>query len=180
MVKLYAGVGYRKTPIKTLAVMIRLAYRLAKKGYILRSGAALGADTKFEKGCDLAKGKKEIWLPWKGFNDHTSKLTPKQVHYDLAKEIHPAWEYLTSGVKALMARNVAQILGEDGKTPVSLVICYTEDGVESHHEVTKKSGGTGFAISIAGRYGIPVFNLKRENAISRINMFLDEYRIFED
>lgn len=176
----YAGVGYRKTPSSVLLTMKRLGYTLARKGYTLSSGGAQGPDSKFEEGCDLAKGEKEIWIPWVGFNNNTSQLTPKKIHYTLASELHPHWKNMTPGVKALMARNIGEVLGEDGKSPVEFVVCYTEDGVEHHSQVTNKSGGTGFAISVASKYGIPVFNLKNENAYSRLKLFLSEYQIFED
>ncbi len=180
MANRYAGVGYRKTPATVLMVMKKIGYRLARKGYVLSSGAAEGPDSTFEAGCDYAKGEKEIWLPWKGFNKHTSQLLPKKKHFKLAEEYHPGWKNMTPGTKALMARNVGEILGENADDPVDFVVCYTEDGVEHHSQVTSKSGGTGFAISIASRYGIPVFNLRNPEALSKLKLFLDEYRIFEE
>ena len=70
----YAGIGSRSTPDNVLGIMEKLGIVLAKKGFILRSGGADGADKAFEKGCDLASGQKEIYLPWKGFNGNNSSL----------------------------------------------------------------------------------------------------------
>ncbi len=178
--KRYAGIGYRKTPEPTLTHMLEIAYKLAKKGYTLSSGGAGGPDSKFEEGCDAAEGNKEIWLPWKLFNGKDSTLVANKNHYDIASSLHPQWKNLTKGVKSLMARNVGEILGEDGSSPVDFVVCYTEDGVEHYSQVTNKSGGTGFAVTLASMRGIPVFNLRNDNALSRLRLFLDETKIFID
>jgi len=53
----YAGIGSRSTPDNVLGIMEKLGIVLAKKGFILRSGGADGADKAFEKGCDLASTK---------------------------------------------------------------------------------------------------------------------------
>ncbi len=180
MTKRYAGVGNRKTPPHMLQLIKQIGYTLALKGYTLSSGGCNGPDDVFEQGCDVAKGKKEIWLPWKGYNKKQSTLITNETHTEIAKEIHPSWTYLTQGTKKLMSRNVGEVLGEDGKSPVDFVVCYTEDGAEHYSQVTAKTGGTGFAILLASRQGIPVFNLKNENALSRLKLFLNEYQIFED
>lgn len=70
--------------------MTKIGEILAKKNFILRSGGASGADSAFENGCDIQNGKKEIYLPWKNFNNNSSKLyyisdKAKQI----AKEFHP-------------------------------------------------------------------------------------------
>lgn len=55
----YTGIGSRETPEEVLSLFTIVGEFLAKKGYILRSGGAKGADKAFEVGCDKAKGKKE-------------------------------------------------------------------------------------------------------------------------
>ena len=70
----YAGIGSRKAPKEAIDRMAELAEELAGKGYTLRSGGAGGADKAFEKGCDAVDGKKEIYLPWEGFNGSKSEL----------------------------------------------------------------------------------------------------------
>ena len=47
--KYYTGIGSRETPKDIMQLMSKLAYKLASEGYILRSGAAQGADTAFEE-----------------------------------------------------------------------------------------------------------------------------------
>ena len=48
-------------------------------------------------------------------------------------------------------RNACQILGMDGETPVSMVICWTPKGL--------RTGGTGQALRIAEAFNIPIFDL---------------------
>lgn len=68
----YAGIGSRETPKSILEFFEYLGELLAKKGFTLRSGAAKGADSAFEKGCDRVSGLKEIFLPWRGFEGSKS------------------------------------------------------------------------------------------------------------
>ena len=68
---IYTGIGSRKTPPFMCWVMTKLAQDLCAKQALLRSGGAGGADTAFEDGADW---RKEVYLPWKGFNGNESKL----------------------------------------------------------------------------------------------------------
>lgn len=157
----YAGVGSRTTPSLELAKMQEFAYHAARQGWTLRSGAAQGADATFELGCDDFGGSKEIFLPWALFNGHTSPLyTPSDGALKLAKEIHPAWDYLSIAAKRLVARNMHQILGKNLNAPVGCVVCWTPDGCESADKYGKKTGGTGTAIVLASLNDIPVFNIR--------------------
>lgn len=172
----YSGVGSRETPLAAMNLLSALAASLGKKGYILRSGAAEGADSAFEKGCDAVQGKKEIYLPWKGFNQHTTgiyQLPTDSDHERIASELHPAWSKLSQGAKKLHTRNVAQILGADCETPSLMCVCYTDDGVEHHSKVTYKTGGTGTAIRLASQRGIPVFNLRNPTSLEKLKQHVN-------
>lgn len=172
---IYTGVGSRKIPSIIERQMIWLGEVMANKGYILRSGAAHGADAAFEKGCDNAGGQKEIYLPWEKFNHHESKLNqPSPRAFEIAKEHHPAWNALPITSRKFMARNTEQVLGELLFEPTDLVICYTPDGCEDDNTRTIKTGGTGQAISVASNRYIPIFNLKNEGSIDRIVEFLSK------
>ncbi len=157
--RVYAGIGSRKTPQAVLETMDRIGRAMARHGWTLRSGAADGADTAFEAGAEHGKGPREIWLPWPGFNGRTADGaatrvgTNSQANRDLARQSHPAWHVLRDAVQKLMVRNVHQILGpEPGSSPPSdVVICWTPDGTGE--------GGTGMAIRLAERHGIPVVDL---------------------
>lgn len=147
--KLYAGIGARDTPVGVKNAMIMIASGLQSKGYILRSGGANGADSAFEFGADKDK---EIFLPWRGYNDNTSTLyNPTHDTKTIAAKFHPSWGRCSHGVRKLHGRNVHIVLGADLNTPVEFVVCWTKDG--------KDSGGTGMAIRVAKHYNIPVYNL---------------------
>jgi hypothetical protein len=154
--KSFCGIGARSTPPEILEQMKKIAEHLATCGWILRSGGADGADLAFEIGCDKVAGKKEIYLPWKGFNNSTSELygvTDNACF--IASTIHPVWNKLTYGAKKLHARNVYQVLGLDLDTPAKLVIAWTPNG--------KEVGGTTTAFKLAKQYKIRIINLAVED-----------------
>lgn len=153
----YAGVGSRQAPGEILLLMTRVATTLEKKSYWLRSGGATGADTAFSKGCEK---KKEIFVPWDGFNDIKMQYPIPELAYSISADLHPAWEKLSAGMQAMMARNVMQVMGKTLNEPAQFVVCWTPDGVIRAEDTTSKTGGTGHAIRVAGFFGIPVFNLQ--------------------
>ena len=188
MSKLYAGIGSRQTPQTIQELMVRIGHYLADRGWVLRSGGAEGADSAFEKGCDEVHGRKEIFLPWKGYNDNKSpffykgKLIPKDIRdqsFELASKYHPAWEQCSYGAKCLLARDGMQVLGKDLKTPVSMVIFWSPN---------PNHGGTSQALRIAKDLKVAIFNLgdttEREMLKNRMDLgadFLGEtsFNLFE-
>ncbi len=167
--------GSREIPNNITELIKELSERLARREWVLRSGAAEGADTAFEYGCDYAGGEKEIFLPWSNFNGSRSQFNePSEMAIHIAEKYHPSWKYLKGWAKKLMARDVHQVLGEDCQTPVEFVVCWTLDGSEG--KTTKVTGGTGQAIRLAFDLGIPVFNLKNDGAHERLVDFLNNFK----
>lgn len=167
--KYYAGIGSVSVPNDIFVLMRELGFYLAQDGWTLRSGGAPGSDFAFETGCDEAGGKKEIYLPWKGFNDNGSSLfTPTEESMILAQKYHPNWGALNQGGQKLIARDGHQALGLDLKTPVKMVICYTKDGLAS--------GGTGQCMRIAADKNIPTFNLQIPEDRARIENRLKTWK----
>jgi hypothetical protein len=160
----YAGIGSRSTQDPVLQVMRKIAHRLSERGYTLLSGGADGADSAFEECCF---GKKEIYLPWPGFRHLQGRhcvTLPSSEAFRVAEAIHPAWKRLNDTAQALMARNSHQILGADLRSPVDFVVCWTPDGCASEATRSRTTGGTGQAIALADRWGIPVVNLAHGKA----------------
>lgn len=179
----YTGIGARKTPNHILQRMAVYGAVLAKLGLTLRSGAADGADAAFEFGCDKNQGKKEIYLPWKNFNNHNSQLyNICESSLMLAQYVYgERFDTLTRPVKNLMARNCYQVSGSRLDLPSEFVICYTIDGCSSFKDRTAMSGGTGQAISYASMLNIPIFNLRHndtEEKLKKLITFL--YQKFGD
>lgn len=161
--KYYAGIGSRETPKSLKPTIEKIMNLLNKKVFILRSGGAPGADSFFEE--YSVPELREIYLPWKGFNDNKSELYSITTEaLEFASKYHPGWHNLSFGVKKLMARNCYQVLGLDLETPVEFVLCWTKDG--------KASGGTGQAMRIAVDKKIPIFNLRNQ---SDLDNFLKKY-----
>ena len=153
----YAGIGARSTPPHILADMTRIAQWLHRTGWHLNSGGANGADRAFADGTPADT--RTLFLPWSGYNGHAGPdcrtLTPgeRKPALDLAARLHPAWHRCSRGVRALHARNAAIVLGPALNRPVHGVICFTPGG--------ETVGGTGIAMRMANRAGVPVLNLAR-------------------
>lgn len=174
----YAGIGSRSTPKDILDQMVELAICFSRCGLTLRSGGASGADSAFEDGCDRAKGKKEIFLPFEYFNQNKSVLCkPPQAAFDMAAEYHPtksAFSKMKYTFQAFHARNMQQVFGENLDCPVRFVVCWTPDGCESDETRTKDTGGTGQAISAASRNKIPVFNLANAGRYEEVKQYCED------
>ena len=157
----YTGIGSRETPARMLEQLRALAAALARAGFTLRSGGALGADTAFEQGARSVDGARmQIYLPWQGFNGNLSALyTVEQRAFEVARRVHPAWPRLSPAARKLHGRNCYQVLGLSLDAPSRFLVCWTSDGCESARTRSAKTGGTGTAIELAEGHGVPVFNL---------------------
>jgi predicted NAD-dependent protein-ADP-ribosyltransferase YbiA (DUF1768 family) len=169
----YAGIGSRETPQAFQDFMQELAKRLERAGFTLRSGNAKGADLAFERGT----AKRQIF---------SVTNTPGITELKIAQAIHPNWQGMIEAVRrnalaagrdpvsavqyttSAMARNTNQIFGADLSVPVDFVVCWTPDGAETTAERGRETGGTGQAIDMADRKGIPVFNLAKEGSYERL------------
>lgn len=173
--KTYSGIGSRETPSKIIEQMKDAALLCCGWGYTLHSGGADGADTAFEEAVDLVDGPKRIFLPFPNFNGRRSIYTSaKPEAYEIAETIHPAWKRLRTVPRQLIARNMHQVLGWSLQDPVEFVMCWTKDGCESRSQYNQETGGTGSAISLADRCGVPVFNLFNPNRFEEWVEFMVE------
>lgn len=155
----YAGIGSRQTPREVLDLFVSLGYWFGAWGLTLRSGAAPGADSAFERGAVQSRSRMEIFLPWRGFGGRAAGAG-RVVVADagvlaeaerLAREFHPAWHRCSDAARKLHTRNVFQVMGADLKSPSLFVVCWTPGGAGT--------GGTGQAIRLAAANDIPVFDL---------------------
>lgn len=166
----YAGIGSRKTPQEIQDFMTEFGRQSARKGWLLRSGHATGADQAFEKGCLEEKGPKEIFLPWEGFegapeNDPDYIVPPfSQKRLELAMRFHRKWHELGQGAKVLHMRNGCQIFGLRMDDPIDFGVCWTPKGLGG--------GGTGQALRIARAYHIPIVDLGRAKGFSDLEKLL--------
>lgn len=156
------GIGSRSRPIHIRDMIENIMSKISASS-VIRSGAASGCDSDFE---DFAISK-EIFLPWKGFNNNDSQLYLENMNplivedaKQLIKVVHPAYNKLSGAALKLHIRNAFQVLGKDLTSPSSMVICYTPNG-----EVV---GGTATAIRIARLFDVPVYNLGSIEDILRL------------
>jgi predicted Rossmann fold nucleotide-binding protein DprA/Smf involved in DNA uptake len=163
MSKYISIIGHRDSPPEILEKIAQIAEFFAKKGWILRSGGADGVDSAAESGYDKVGGLKEIYLPWKGFNENKSQLEWTKANWDEAAKFHPRWSELKGAVKQLHARNMAIILGLDNNTPSDLVVAYTLNG--------EMVGGTSTGLRCAAAHDIKVFNLGSKTGLTRLRKY---------
>src|SRR3954468_19353399 len=148
--KVYAGIGSRRTPPVAGELMLETARLLAARGWTLRTGGAKRADERFLSGCLLWEPARfELYLPWPGFSEQApaTLVRPTARAAEIAARYHPAWPRLSGIDRQLHARNVHEILGCNCDEPVSLVMCWTPDG--SLDGRGPDSGGTGMALRVA-------------------------------
>lgn len=177
----YTGIGSRKTPLDIRELMRQIAFKLACSDWVLRSGAARGADSAFEEGAlsSFHAVQPEIYLPEPGWNLRPNRAPyiskPLPAAYEIAAKYHPAWHNVKPEDRPLHARNAHQILGPN-LNPIEasrFVICWTPDGAESAAETSRATGGTGQAIRIASAYGVSIFNLRNPDRVARFRRFLE-------
>lgn len=164
----YSGVGSRRCEDpEILGLMTRFARFMAERRWIMRSGAAPGPDTAFERGAPL--NLRRIYVPNASFErrKRSEIIVPKEVDLMtwlraclIAEEHHFLGRRMPQDVRDLMGRNVYQVLGDDLMTPSRFVICdapfpvYDEQG-----RVQDVDGGTGMAVRLAYANNIPVVHL---------------------
>ena len=174
----YAGIGSRETPQEVLDKMTEVAKYLDGLGYTLNTGKTFTAkpstDPKYQKQYEerLAFSKKnngKVGLDEEGadraFSLGTTKKNLFGVNTPVGKkemsvmeEIHPSPDRLKEGGKKLMARNTNQIFGENLNTPVDFVLFYAKET-----KGIRPEGGTGQAVEMARRKGIPTINMADTN-----------------
>lgn len=171
----FTVVTHDEVPGEVIILIEQLAKLLNSKGFTYRYDG-----NKQDKGAGIAyeaaKSRSEIYLPWKGFNkDVTGKLNkPSEKAYGYAAGIHKGFNKIPAPVKAIVARNVHTVLGENCDTPINLLITYTSDGAEVNADVKyKTTGPIGFFINASEAVNTPVFNLKNSTAKERIVEFLN-------
>lgn len=146
---IYTGIGSRKISQEGYNLLREIGMILGRSQWILRSGGAEGSDSAFEEGCDIVKGKKEVYLPWRGFRGKQGIIyreTPEMV--EIIHQNHPNPGSLTRSARKLIGRDYLEIMG--GYEEKSDVVIYWTD---------KESGGTIYTVNLARKLGIPVYNV---------------------
>lgn len=155
----YTGIGASHADDSIQQKCEYLGRYLATLNCILRSGHCPGVDQAFEKGCDnIDPLRKEIWLPFKGYQNSTSpyiiehgKLT-MAYQEELLNNIMPEYRKSRKRIQQYARVNV-KLVGVDKNQECSrFVICYTLRPKDSVL-------GTRVGTTLAEKFSIPVFNL---------------------
>src|SRR5690625_118960 len=175
----FTAIGSRKAPEPILELATAIGRRLHGLGWRGRSGGAGGMDTHFALGDTSC----EVFLPWKGFapagqHQYPADLWAKATAIARDPEVYPGFAGLESKIRnwrgdqtqarkwqailKLQTRNVFQVLGKDLASPSAFTVCWTPDGALSFDDYRPGvTGGTGTAINLSAKRGIPVANLER-------------------
>lgn len=180
MQKFYTGIGSRETPKNILDMMIDIGSIMNKKGYILRSGHAAGADRAFEIGANSPES--QIYLPWNYFGYTKYKDDPGCPVIGEAIVDKEQWlsnhKYLCNlnirntqdadSVKLLHGRNVAQVIGMNLEGNSEYIICYCKI------KYNRPQGGTASAYLLGNYLKIKVFNLYIEETKVKFEKWIQE------
>lgn len=166
----YAAISNDNAPPHVVEQFKKIVLDMEARGYTMRTSGNKGVEEIIES----LVSSKEVHVAWKGFNQRETQFTRvDKAAIELVGTLHPAFNDLKDSVKTIIARYAHVILGKDLKSPVRCVVCWTEDGAESAKEKTAKTGYCGTPIQIASNARVPIFNLKNDNAIYRLNNFLE-------
>jgi len=164
-IKYYTGVGSRKTPVEICNIMTEIGYKLEQKKFKLRSGRAVRADQAFEKKVRY----KDIYTIE---NFDYSRKNYNFCKNEILSVLDPGIDFDTFYSKysqTLILRDVNQVVGVYPNLVHSkFLICWTKH--ENYYD--KGLGGTRFAVRIALKYNIPVFNLVNKDHLNRIQKWL--------
>lgn len=166
----YAGIGHRGTPEKVRDMMTNIGSQLAKMGFILRSGNALGADQAWEE--QVPKKMKEIFIIEK------KPVCPHGIVVDTITQ--EQWDFVVSHyhggsgpfgrlsayVQYLFMRNLNILCGKDLDDKVDFVAYW--------HEGEHCDGGTGHTIAMAKTLEIPCFNIWSEKDQQAMDEFVNQ------
>lgn len=158
-------------PESLVPVIEAITAKLNELGYTARLGGNLNIEELVEKNIE----RKEIHLPWRNFNEKESKLTfNTKPSFILAKQFSPVYDRLPDAVKAILARNVRLILGNNLKSPLLFLITWSRDGVESAKYRTAQTGNVGHVIAMADMLRVPIFNISKQDSIDRLKQYLQQ------
>jgi hypothetical protein len=171
MNKYVTCVGSRETPTEICNLMTKIASKLEQEGYILRSGRAIGADLAFEKGIRNSKNKCIYTIENFDFSPENYEMCKSEILSILDSNLN--FDNYGKNAQILILRDVNQVLGSIKTELVKskFLICWTKH-LNYYAKPPNACGGTRFAVRIALKHGIPVFNLLKKEDRERIEKFL--------
>ena len=177
-------VGSREAPFAACSFLAQQSLMLRNNGVLIRTGdASKGIDDAIVNPWQYYEGRDPDELQLMRSNACLEVYTAQDAVNDdnaqqMAARYHPVWENLTDYAKLLHARNCYQIAGLMLNNPSTAVVCWTPDSVTTHAARSKRTGGTGTAISVASAlYNIPVFNINNKKSFREYNAFIASLKL---
>lgn len=151
--KVYAGIGSRKLNQNELSLCYHIGKYMARLGWTIRTGAAVGADQAFADGALSIGGKAILCLPWPTYEEQwVSWALSQGAQIRVLKDSDlRAWawaeKFTKPGVRRLMARNWLIVAG------VKFTVAWPKKNEMGY------LGGTGHGMNIAKEKGQEVKDL---------------------
>lgn len=168
--KSVAIIGSRRINEQQFNYLVKVAEAFARRGWIVKTGCADGADYASMIGCrNVDPTLLTLYLPWKSYNSQYQTVNEHKLVYDerdqtfihwkdSISKYHPAPERLSRGAKSLMARNYGIVSGAD------LVVAFPMSAIDT--------GGTGQGMRIADDLNIPLYVVCDPKERQRLKEFI--------
>lgn len=156
----YAAVGPRQISENVASLCYSMGMAMGQDGWHLRSSHSAGCCVSFEMGAEEARAPITLYLPWKSYGENVTTrpdlqrivVSSKVPEIDsICKHCAPKWNEQPGGVRKLMRRHVACLLGLQLDNPVKCLMCWMPK--------TESPTGASFVVAVAQLNNIPLINL---------------------
>jgi len=163
--RFYTGVGSRIVPLDVRLEMRRYAMQLRDMWFTVRTGDADGCDKVFRR--SVRGSERKVYAPESILNDDRHWSYEEVLKY-IPKDRKNFYRWKPY-VRALIARDMMQVLGDCGTQPSEFLLCYAP----SLDYADSSSGGTGYAIRCALAHNVPVYNLFSEEDTTLFDQYIN-------
>jgi len=156
-------------PAEAVANITKVVKALISNGYTFRYTGS-SKSMLHNQLCQLEGAKVEYYLPWKGFNKTvTNPIMANPTGYKVAMGIHGKYMKLPNAVRAIIAKDVNAVLGEEATNPVDFVVAWTTCGTELIGKGVdyKTLGPVSFVLDLAKLASIPVLNIGKNGFVEK-------------
>ena len=168
--------GGHHLPKEMEPVAEQIGEQLAHAGWLYRGGYEEPGLIHMDIGVMMANGKREIFIPWQGFNTGMHKRNgvlvchclPNHIQaIEYAQQAYPTFKQEMDSIQMYWVRNMYLLLGEKLDTPADVVIYYQEG------DTTSKTGSE-YLVGAAQSIGIPCFNIENQEGMDALTEFVTE------
>jgi hypothetical protein len=150
--RVYTGICDAHAPASVCRLLHELGAALGKSRFTLRSGGNGPGELALERGATSVHANRQIYLPWPGFNHHSSPLHQiPDGAFKISSSLEPNWVLLGRNSRKLKARVTLELFGKKLDRPSLFLLCWTPSG--------KGQGDCADAIALAQHADIPVIDL---------------------